>query len=98
MYKVNHKMVICGGHDTWLKKIKRELSGNVKYIDRERVCDMSMIRNADVVWIQINAIAHKQYYAVMNEARKYNKPVGILKNTSADKCIKQIIGGCLHDN
>lgn len=72
-YEVQKNTIIFGGHATFLKTIRQLLKGNIRYVDREQSFDVTMIRHADVLWIQPNAIAHKQFYKIADEARKYNK-------------------------
>lgn len=43
-----------------------------------------------MLWIQHNALSHKQYYAVIDEVRKWNKPVHYFMYASAKKCVDQI--------
>lgn len=92
-YKINGKLVIVGGHDTWLKIIRQALCGNVKYIDRERDFHFSVLQNADAVWIQPNAMSHKQAHKVMKYAKLYKVPVRYFGFASAQKCVEQIMGG-----
>lgn len=89
-YRVTKNTVVFGGHETWLKAVRPELSGKIRYIGREEPFNILVIRNAEVIWIQPNAIAHKQYYRIINEARRYGKSVRYFKNASASKCVKQI--------
>lgn len=89
-YKVLKNTVVFGGHETWLKALKPELSGKIRYIGSEEPFNIVVVRNAEVIWIQPNAIAHKQYYRIINEARRYGKSVRYFKNASARKCIDQI--------
>ncbi len=90
-YEVQKDTIIFGGHATFLKTIRQLLRGNIRYVDREQSFDLTMIRYADVLWIQPNAIAHKQFYKVADEARKYNKPMRYFHYASAAKCAEQII-------
>lgn len=82
--------MIFGGHDTWLKAIKPMLHGSVRYVGREQNFDKALLRNIDAIWIQPNAIAHKQYYRIINAARVYGKRVNYFQNASASKCVTQI--------
>ena len=62
-YEVQADTLIFGGHSTWLKAIRQMLKGNVRFIDKDFHFDVSIIRHAERIWIQTNAISHKQYYA-----------------------------------
>ena len=89
-YEVQKDIIVFGGHDTWLKTFRQLLSGKIKYVGREQNFDASMIRYADTVWIQPNAISHAQYYKIMDAVRKYNKPIHYFQFASAAKCAEQI--------
>lgn len=85
------RLVVYGGHDTWLKAMKGYVNGDIRFIDKDQgILDRSVIRNADAVWIQHNALSHKQYYAVIDEVRKWDKPVHYFMYASAKKCVEQI--------
>ena len=87
------RVVIAGGHDSWRRVIKHELSG-VKYIDRNtKHFDQALIQNADAIWIQRNSIGHSQFYRIVHLARAYNVPVRYFGYASVQKCIAQLMGG-----
>lgn len=88
--RIDQKIVICGGHDTFLKALKGFLKGNVKYIDRERNFQIATLNNASEIWIQLNAISHPQYYRVTNYAKANGIPVRFFKHASARKCADQV--------
>jgi hypothetical protein len=43
------------------------------------------------VWIQSNAISHRQYYAIIDEVRKIGVPVRYFLYASARKCAEQVV-------
>lgn len=90
-YAVTRNTVIFGGHSTWEKAIKPMLTGSVRFISRDLMFDTSIVRNAEVIWIQTNAISHTQYYRVVDTARQYNKPVRYFAYASAAKCAMQLV-------
>ena len=90
-YTVQKTTVVFGGHDTWVKAIKPLLKGDIKFIPREMKIDVSLVRYADVIWIQTNAIPHRSYYSIVDTARKYHKPIRYFKFASASKCAEQIV-------
>ena len=57
-YEVEHDTVVFGGHATWSKAIRPVLTGNIRFMDKDRSYDAAVIRHADVVWIQPNAMSH----------------------------------------
>ena len=90
-YEVQRETLIFGGHDTWEKAIKPMLTGNVRFISKELTFDTTIIRHAEVIWVQTNAMSHTQYYRVVDTARLYKKPVRYFTNASAEKCAIQVL-------
>ncbi len=90
-YTVQKSTVVFGGHETWVKALKPLLKGDIKFIAREMKIDVSLVRYADVIWIQSNAIPHRSYYSIVNTARKLGKPIRYFTNASAAKSAEQIV-------
>jgi len=88
-FEVRHRTVVFGGHDTWLKAI-RPLLPNVNFVGREVNPSAEMIRHADMVWIQANALAHKRYYKIIDIVRVNDIPVRYFSYASAEKCAMQL--------
>lgn len=88
-YTVGRKIVVYGGHETWLKQITAKLPG-VKFMGRSCVIDPNTIRYADEVWIQPNAISHSLYYNVAAVAKQCNKPLLFFSKASAEQCALQV--------
>ena len=88
-YTTNQRVVIFGGHATWLKAIKPMLP-NVKFIDPYTKPDANLIRHADVVWMQTNAMPHSFYGKIMEIVRQRKISVKYFAYASADKCAKQL--------
>ena len=89
-YETRQRVVVFGGHDTWAKQIKPLLPG-VRFVDRECKPNASLIRNADVVWIQPNALAHRHFYTIIGETRKHKIPVRYFTFASARRCAEQLV-------
>ena len=89
-YTVQRDTLVFGGHDSWTKAIKKLLTGNIRFVSKDYVFDTSIIRHVDVVWIQPNALSHKQYYRIVDTARQYKRPVRYFLSASARKCAAQI--------
>lgn len=89
-YKTERHIVVFGGHDSWVREIKLKLP-HVRFIDREMLPNTEIIRRADVVWIQSNALYHAFYYRIIDEVRKYNIPLRYFFYASATKCAAQIV-------
>lgn len=65
-YTIRKSTVVFGGHETWVKALKPPLKGDIKFIAREMKIDVSLVRYADVIWLQSNAIPHRSYYSIVN--------------------------------
>lgn len=90
-YNVQQNTVIFGGHETWLKILRPMLRGNIKFIAKEDLAfDVRVVRNADIIWIQHNAISHSMFYNLVDAARQYGKPVRYFGFASAEKCARQL--------
>lgn len=89
-YVTKKRTVVFGGHDTWAKAIKPMLP-EVRFVMRDAAPNPDLIRHADVVWIQSNALAHKHYYKIMDVARTYHIPVRYFGYASAEKCAEQLV-------
>ena len=68
------------------KSSEARLKGDIKFIAKRMKIDVSLVRYADVIWIQSNAIPHRSYYSIVNTARKLGKPIRYFTNASAAKC------------
>lgn len=90
-YDVQKETVIFGGHETWLKAIRPMLSGNIRFLDKDINFNVNVIRNADIVWIQSNAMSHSQYYRIVDAARQYKKPVRYFTYASTAKSALQVL-------
>lgn len=89
--EIHKNTVVCGGHPNWLKEIHSLLTGNIRFIDVPAHTDVNVFRNADVIWIQHQAISHAGYYKIMNEARRLHIPVHYFTYPSARNCAEQIV-------
>ena len=90
-YEVKKETVVFGGHETWLKAIKPMLTGRIRFLDKDLNFDVNVIRNADMVWVQTNAISHPRYYRITDAARQYKKPIRYFTHASATKGALQIM-------
>ena len=88
-YTATHNVVIYGGHATWLKAI-RGLLHNVKIIEPQVNPNVDLIRNADVVWMQTNAMPHSFYNKILDVTRQRKITVKYFAYASAEKCAKQL--------
>ena len=89
-YNTKKRIVVFGGHDTWLKAI-RPLLPNVTFVNREQRPNADMIKAADVVWIQANALSHRSFYKIINVVRTNQVPIRYFGFASAMKCAMQVL-------
>ena len=88
-YRAKRKLVIFGGHETWLKAIRPMLPEEV-FVTGTIRSNTDLIRNADAVWIQTNALSHNDYYKIVGIARTHHIPVRYFIYSSAEKCALQL--------
>lgn len=88
--KITKKIYIFGGHATWIKSLKEQLV-NAKFYKNNDLHSLDVIRNADEIWIQPNAISHSFYTKIMDTARTSGVPVRYFSYAGAKKCLKQIV-------
>lgn len=90
-YEVERDTLVFGGHANWGKAIRQLLTGKIRFIDKDKSFDSGIIRYADIIWIQTNALSHSMFYTVIDEARKLNKPIRYFLFSGAVKCAIQIM-------
>ncbi len=89
-YEVQKDTLIFGGHATWAKAIRPLLTGNIRFLDKDKSFDSAIIRHAEVIWIQTNALSHAQFYGIIDAVRQFKKPVRYFTYASAVKCAMQL--------
>lgn len=83
-------IVAFGGHDTWYNEIRKKLP-DVRFIKRGLLPNAQMLRNAEAIWLQCNAMSHPLYYSIRDLAQKHSVPIHYFKHASATKCARQLI-------
>lgn len=89
-YETKRRVLVFGGHDSWTREIKPRLP-DVRFIGKDVVPDINLLRNAEIIWIQTNCISHKQYDKIMSVARRRDIPVRYFAYASATKCAEQVV-------
>ena len=90
-YETTKRVVIFGGHATFLKQMKDYLP-SVRFVDVDNIAfNPDIVRNSDVVWIQNNCISHSQYWNVVKVARQYGVQVRYFSYSSAEKSAVQVM-------
>ena len=89
-YETRKRMVVFGGHDSWLKVI-RPMLPTVRFISPDLAPSASMIRHADTVWLQTNALSHGRFYKIVEVVRAHGIPLRYFSYASAEKCARQLV-------
>ena len=87
-YTARKRAVVFGGHDSWAKAIK-PLLPNVRFVEPSALPNTGLILNADVVWIQTNAMSHSNFYKIIDIVRRHGIDLRYFKYASAEKCAEQ---------
>lgn len=88
-YTPHKRLVIFGGHAAWLKAIRQFLP-TVKIIEPNENPNINLIRNADAIWMQTNAMPHSYYGKIMDIARQRKIPIKYFTYGSAELCARQL--------
>ena len=59
--------------------------------DKDYLFNINIIKNADMIWIQTNALSHKMYYRIVDTARALKIPIRYFASASAQKCAGQVM-------
>lgn len=86
---ITTKICIFGGHPTWINGIKERLV-NARFFKDSDLHSLDVIRNAEEIWIQSNAISHSFYGKVLDAARVNGIPVRYFVYAGTKKCLEQI--------
>lgn len=89
-FEAKERIIVCGGHDSFVKQFTQLITGNVRILSNVKINE-DLIRNADTIWIQTNALSHSDYYKIMDLCRKMGKPVNYFLYASARKCAEQVV-------
>lgn len=87
---INKDICIFGGHTTWVNVIKKRIV-KAKFFKDGNLHSLDVIRNADEIWIQPNAISHSFYGKVMDVARANGIPVRYFGFAGTKKCLEQVL-------
>lgn len=88
--RTQRKVVIFGGHASWLREMKQRFP-DVRFIGKDLLPNENLIRNAEEVWIQPNALSHSYFYKIIDEVRRRNKPIRYFTHAGVNRCSNQLI-------
>ena len=81
-------IVVIGGHPSWARQLS-EITG-VRCYPVGTTCPNTVIDSASEIWIQASYMAHSDYYAAINRARKNSVTVRYFSTTGITKCIDEL--------
>lgn len=85
----NIRGIIVGGHERWHAQL-REALPDWRLIPPGAVPDLNLISNADVIFFKADHLSHYTFWTVMNECRRRGIPVGYIKKSNKEDCIREI--------
>ena len=89
-YVLQKKTVVFGGHDTFLKAIRKNFP-SARFVDVDKISfSPEIIKNADIIWIQNNNISHPQFWNIISVARQYDKEVRYFASAGVARCSRQL--------
>ena len=89
-FKTSKRIVVFGGHDNWISKMKENIDGEIKFIPNNTAIKNEMLAKADLAVIQTSYIPHGTYYGAINVIKKMNIPFKCIYNSSPVKCTEII--------
>lgn len=85
-----YNIVIFGGLDSWVNNIKNELY-NIKFItDDAKNSDISFIKNADFVFINVIGLSHAFYYKIINSIRRSETDFAYIGNPNKELTVDRM--------
>ena len=89
-YATSGKIISFGGHETWLKEMRKKLP-NVMFISPDSLPNIDLIRNADTVWLQTNCLSHSDFYRIINLVRQNGIQLRYFSFAGSEKCAEQLV-------
>lgn len=86
---MKQKICVFGGHPAWLKAI-RPLIKEATFFGDADIRNLNVIRNADQIWIQTNAISHSLFSKIVKTVRVCKIPLFYFHFASAKRCADQL--------
>ncbi|MCD7884558.1 MAG: hypothetical protein LUI87_12760 [Lachnospiraceae bacterium] len=85
------KIVIIGGHENWLNKLKAKFNG-WRFISTElsAVVDLRVFDGADYTYFFTEHLAHRTYGAYVKVLRERDLPFGYIHSTNIENNVRQI--------
>lgn len=89
-YYSKKRIVIAGRHKQWLHSIQQYIPNAVLIHPSSHNFDITLIKNADVVWFETNTMPHSLFYKISDIAKNNGTQMEYFVFQSAKKCAVQI--------
>lgn len=89
-YETSGKIISFGGHDKWLKEMRKKLP-NVMFISPDSLPNIDLIRHADTVWLQTDCLSHSDFYRIINIVHQNGIPLRYFSFAGSEKCAEQLV-------
>ncbi|MCD8013351.1 MAG: bZIP transcription factor [Lachnospiraceae bacterium] len=90
-YRTKLKVVVYGGFEVFHRELQKLLP-DVRIVGASAHIDVNPIRNADIVFLQINKTDHSGYWTVCDACRNAKVPYIHLNYASARRCADVMVG------
>lgn len=90
-YSLQKKMLVFGGHDTFLKVMRQNFPDTRFAGDKLSIFNPSMIKNVDIVWVQTNSISHSLYWNIVKYVGLYGKQLRYFTSGGTERCSRQMV-------
>ena len=84
------KIMIVGGHENWIKKIRRIFPGWVYIGARSGLGLKGAVQSCDKLYFYTDICGHSLYYKFLAAAAEYKKPYAFLHGTNLDRTVRSI--------
>jgi len=92
----NDKVIIFGGVDSWQRKVKARLP-NITLIDGNLNFDKRLIKNANIIFINVKAkLYHGLYYRAKSVIKENNITVKYIATTNIDFTLKEMYNALIN--
>jgi hypothetical protein len=88
-FTTKKNIIIFGGRENFKANL-RSLIPSIRFVDNNKADFSSLIRNADAIYLQTNAMNHPMYDAITEAAKKEEREIRYLKSSSSRQCALQI--------
>ena len=90
-YSLQKKMIVFGGHDTFLKVMRQNFPDTRFAGDKVSMFNPSMLKNVDIVWVQTNSISHSLYWSIVKYVGLYGKQLRYFTSGGIERCSRQMV-------